>query len=166
MPSFTERLKRWESFSSPMRSMLDEYARAIVDLERVVAPMTDAQYTASTPLSNDTFPTLKVMMEHVIGASHSYTNYIEDALEGVDRGRRQPAFDFATPATAMTSLWSSFDHMIDVLDAASDFNEDQIFKLSFTARWGEHFNLEQILEHAICHILRHRRQVEHWLNAM
>jgi hypothetical protein len=66
----------------------------------------------------------------------------------------------------MTSLWASFDHMIDVLQPAASFNEDQIFALSFTARWGEHFNLEQILEHAICHILRHRRQAEMWLAAM
>jgi hypothetical protein len=28
------------------------------------------------------------------------------------------------------------------------------------SRWGMRYNLEQMMEHAIVHILRHRRQIE------
>jgi hypothetical protein len=26
--------------------------------------------------------------------------------------------------------------------------------------WGQHYDIEQMMEHAIVHVLRHRRQVE------
>jgi hypothetical protein len=31
------------------------------------------------------------------------------------------------------------------------------------ASWGQVFDLEQLLEHALAHLLRHRRQLERWL---
>ena len=45
------------------------------------------------------------------------------------------------------------------LDRAS---EAEIQALSFTVRWGPRYDPEMILEHAICHYLRHRRQLERW----
>ncbi len=33
------------------------------------------------------------------------------------------------------------------------------------SRWGVRYDLEQLLEHAIVHVLRHRRQIEKLLNA-
>ena len=29
--------------------------------------------------------------------------------------------------------------------------------------WGQQYNVEQLMEHAIVHILRHRRQIERFL---
>jgi len=31
------------------------------------------------------------------------------------------------------------------------------------SRWGAVYDLEQLLEHAIVHVLRHRRQIERFL---
>jgi len=33
-------------------------------------------------------------------------------------------------------------------------------------RWGQLFDVEQLMEHAIVHILRHRRQIEKFLIAL
>jgi len=41
--------------------------------------------------------------------------------------------------------------------------EEDIFSVKFVTRWGEEFNFEQILEHAVVHILRHRRQIEKFI---
>jgi hypothetical protein len=40
--------------------------------------------------------------------------------------------------------------------------EDDIRALTFTVRWGPVYDPEMLLEHAICHLLRHRRQLERW----
>ncbi|AIJ37733.1 hypothetical protein [Flavobacterium psychrophilum] len=32
-----------------------------------------------------------------------------------------------------------------------------------TVNWGEQYDIEQLLEHAIVHILRHRRQIENFI---
>ena len=40
--------------------------------------------------------------------------------------------------------------------------EQEIQALSFAVRWGARYAPEMILEHAVCHLLRHRRQLERW----
>jgi len=40
---------------------------------------------------------------------------------------------------------------------------NQVSEWSFEARWGVTYDAEQMLEHAIVHILRHRRQIEIFL---
>jgi hypothetical protein len=40
--------------------------------------------------------------------------------------------------------------------------EQEIQALSFAVRWGPRYDPEMILEHAVCHLLRHRRQLERW----
>jgi hypothetical protein len=40
--------------------------------------------------------------------------------------------------------------------------EKEVLALSFPVRWGLTYDPEMILEHAICHLLRHRRQLERW----
>jgi hypothetical protein len=39
---------------------------------------------------------------------------------------------------------------------------DEVLKLEFKVSWGSTYNPEILLEHAICHLLRHRRQLERW----
>ena len=40
--------------------------------------------------------------------------------------------------------------------------DEEIQALSFAVRWGPRYDPEMILEHAVCHLLRHRRQLERW----
>jgi len=40
--------------------------------------------------------------------------------------------------------------------------EAEIQALSFTVRWGPRYDPKMILEHAVCHVLRDRRQLERW----
>jgi chromosomal replication initiation ATPase DnaA len=35
--------------------------------------------------------------------------------------------------------------------------------LKIQVRWGQLYDIEQLMEHAIVHILRHRRQIERFL---
>jgi hypothetical protein len=39
---------------------------------------------------------------------------------------------------------------------------DEVTKIEFKVSWGPVYNPEILLEHAICHLLRHRRQLERW----
>jgi len=49
-----------------------------------------------------------------------------------------------------------------ILDILLKATEQEIQVLSFTVRWGPRYDPEMILEHAVCHLLRHRRQLERW----
>ena len=41
-----------------------------------------------------------------------------------------------------------------------EYSDEDIMQVKMIVRWGPQYDLEQLLEHAIVHILRHRRQIE------
>ena len=43
-----------------------------------------------------------------------------------------------------------------------EFNNDKKIKV----RWGQSYDVEQLYEHAIVHILRHRRQIERFIQKL
>ncbi len=63
----------------------------------------------------------------------------------------------------MRSVWVAFERMVAMLGRIKDFEEKQQASFKVTTRWQTEYDIEQMLEHAIVHILRHRRQVELWL---
>ncbi len=59
-----------------------------------------------------------------------------------------------------------FDSMlaynVATLDGKWEMPDNQIEAVSMTVHWGPTYDVEQLLEHAIVHILRHRRQIDKW----
>jgi hypothetical protein len=41
--------------------------------------------------------------------------------------------------------------------------DEEIESITMQTGWGVTYNLEQLLEHAIVHLLRHRRQIEKFM---
>jgi hypothetical protein len=48
------------------------------------------------------------------------------------------------------------------VDPLRVLSEKEVMAMEFRVSWGAVYNPESMLEHAICHLLRHRRQLEHW----
>jgi len=46
-----------------------------------------------------------------------------------------------------------------------ELTNEEIMKVKMIVRWGPQYDLEQLLEHAVVHILRHRRQIEKFISA-
>jgi uncharacterized damage-inducible protein DinB len=81
---------------------------------------------------------------------------------------------FNLPVTALpthledkTASIASLEKVLNYTAAAFEdkwgMSEDEIDKVTMPAPWGTTYTLEQMLEHAIVHILRHRRQIERLL---
>ena len=157
---------RWSNYSGSLRAILDEYARAIRDYETVLLAVPAERYGAKTVLSDESFSNIKDIAAHVVGAAHSYAYHINRALDKPDGpfpARREYAVE--TPTVAIASLWAGFDQMVDVLGRIKDWSDDQQAEVKFISRWKQPYDIEQMLEHAIVHILRHRRQIERWRDA-
>ena len=54
-------------------------------------------------------------------------------------------------------------HTATTLEGKWELPDEQIMAVKMRVRWGPVYDLEQMLEHAIVHILRHRRQIERFL---
>jgi len=155
----------YSSYAPWVRAILDEYARAIRDLELVVKRISPEQYVTRTDLSDEEFPDIRAIMGHVVGAGNRYVDYIESALDNTDVTRRQHDYACDTPAEALASLWDAYDRMVRLLSRTVGRSDAELAQLEIRTRWAQTYDIEQMLEHAIVHILRHRRQIVRWVAA-
>jgi len=157
--------QRWAAYSGTLRAVLDEYARAIRDYEAVLLATPADRYVAKTALSDDEFANIRDIAAHTVGAAHSYAFHINRAIDKLDGPipKRESAVD--TPPVAIASLWEAFNHMVEVLGRIKDWQDGDLANVRFESRWKQPYDIEQMLEHAIVHILRHRRQIERWRDA-
>lgn len=63
---------------------------------------------------------------------------------------------------ALDAIDSMLAYTVQSLDRRWDLSEKDIAGTIIHSRWGVTYDLEQLLEHAILHILRHRRQIDRW----
>ena len=68
-----------------------------------------------------------------------------------------------TPQQGVTELDKMLNYTNIQLIDKYELPLEEIEQWSFDSRWGVTYNIEQLLEHAIVHILRHRRQIERFL---
>jgi hypothetical protein len=70
----------------------------------------------------------------------------------------------ARPLLSQTEVLAAFKEMLAhtarSLDGRWEMPYEEMESIAIQSRWGPTYNLEQMLEHAIVHILRHRRQIE------
>ena len=52
------------------------------------------------------------------------------------------------------------EYTAQTLEGRWEMTDEEIERITMPTGWGVTYNLEQLLEHAIVHILRHRRQIE------
>jgi uncharacterized damage-inducible protein DinB len=55
------------------------------------------------------------------------------------------------------------EYTAQTVEGRWEMTDEEIEKAAVDRGWGVIYNLEQLLEHAIVHILRHRRQIEKFI---
>jgi hypothetical protein len=154
---------RHPGLSGPFGALIDEYARAAEDFCRVVETFDLARFDVERPSNNPSTVSARAICLHVIGCAHLYAHYIRKA-RGVDfveryetdAARLHSALDVRALLTEGIMLTE------ETVEPLMKATEQEIQALSFTVRWGPRYDPEMILEHAVCHLLRHRRQLERW----
>lgn len=135
-------------------ALLDEYERAILDLSKTISSFSD---TALTATINDV--SVQLILAHVVRSGYAYALYIQKLLgeqNGIpDLVYRKTISEYQNDLTAFfifteNVLRNFIDNQLEECD-----NEKKI-----TTSWGQVYDMEQMMEHAIVHILRHRRQIE------
>ena len=99
----------------------------------------------------------------MIGAANRYAHYIRKArdIDFVERDEADPA-RLDSPRDVRALLTEGMVLTEETVEPLLKATEQEIQALSFTVRWGPRYDPEMILEHAVCHLLRHRRQLERW----
>jgi len=118
-------------------------------------PMPDAQGDAD-------YESPERLVAHVQGAARSYMLWIWEMLgqpiEGLPRVREAEAIVPALDQFQADTLsgWEKHGALL---------TNEQLAPTQYLSRWGEPHTIEQMLEHAVVHPMRHRRQLERILES-
>ena len=150
----------------PLGALVDEYERAAADLERVLASATDEQYQriVDPDTADEHCRSIQSIMRHVVRAGYGYVNSIraqhfhmaDTAPEPADLGRQ----------AAIQALRKVVEYTEETFEGRWHMTDQEVCDTMVTTRWGVTTTMEFLMEHAVVHILRHRRQIEKFLDPM
>jgi hypothetical protein len=154
---------RHPGLAGPFGALMDEYARAAEDFCRVVERFDQVRFYGERPSNDPNTVSPRAICLHVIGAAHRYAHYVRKArgVDFVERFDADPA-RLHSPLDVRALLAEGIVLAEETVAPLLKAGEQEIQALAFTVRWGPQYDPEMILEHAVCHVLRHRRQLERW----
>ncbi|WP_316801776.1 DinB family protein [Pedobacter nototheniae] len=142
-------------------ALLDEYKKAIDELIITISPLNPLQLSeiVNPTATDEDSRSVQNILSHVLSSIYSYSVYIENSI-GLDTVRPE-RFIADDVREYIIQLNSGFEYsknlfvqnpniILEVVDGNKKIN----------TRWGQQYDVEQLMEHAIVHILRHRRQIE------
>ena len=142
-------------------ALLDEYERAINDLQAVISTLTPEQLTkiVDTQTNDPDCVSIQSVLSHVVRSGYGYIVYMRKHLgEELNFFEREPLDSVADYHTALTKMFRYNEQFFEDYPNIAIEELDNTKKI--VTRWGQVFDVEQLMEHAIVHILRHRRQIE------
>jgi len=140
-------------------AVMDEYERAATDLKNLIENISEKDFVkiVDAETKDDDCRSVQTIISHVINSGFGYANYIRDwysiSKSSPDR-RLISQKDFSSELDKVLAYTS------ETLLDKWEFSDEEIMKVKMIVRWGPQYDLEQLLEHAVVHILRHRRQIE------
>jgi uncharacterized damage-inducible protein DinB len=140
-------------------ALMDEYERAAAELKRLVENIDEEDFSRiiDPQASDENCRSIQTIMSHVVGAGRGYAADIREAFSIATERRPKRLL-------SQRESLEEFDAMLaytaQTLDGKWEMPEPAIQGTAIHSRWGPKYDLEQLLEHAIVHILRHRRQIE------
>ncbi len=145
-------------------ALMDEYERATLELIDLLKTIDIKTYVLiiDTKTKDKDCKSIQTIMNHVVRAGYGYANYIrkqfaEDFIE------RKDTYKVDTPKFAIAKLDDVLKYSEETLSNKWKISYNKIRKNIIHSNWGQDFDMDQLLEHAIVHILRHRRQIERFL---
>lgn len=140
-------------------AIMDEYERAADEFKNLIARIPDNDFVkiVDTETKDDDCRSVQTIVSHVTNSGFGYANYIRDWFSIPKKSPERKIL-------SREEFVSRFDKMLaytsETLEGKWEYSDDDIKKVKMIVRWGPQYDLEQLLEHAVVHILRHRRQIE------
>ena len=140
-------------------ALMDEYERASSELARLVEQIPDDDFTliVDSQTKDEDCRSIQTIMSHVVRAGYGYADYIREQLS-IASTRPQPKL--LSRRESLEQLEAALRYTEQTLEGRWEMSAEEISGIVIKSRWGAVYDAEGLLEHAIVHILRHRRQIE------
>jgi len=143
-------------------ALMDEYERAAAELALLVGEIPEDAYlrAVDTETSDEDCRSVQTIISHVVGSGYSYADYLRETFS-IPSSR--PAPGMIPYHDALPRLREMLDYTVETLEGRWEMTWEETTRHLIHTRWGATYNIEGLLEHAIVHILRHRRQIERFM---
>ncbi|MEW6195334.1 MAG: DinB family protein [Bacteroidota bacterium] len=142
-------------------ALMDEYERAALDLKNVIEKLPQDKFVKIYDHNtlDEHCRSIITIMKHVVAAGYRYGNQIRIFLGLVPI---IPEYKIETPRDAIRALDKVLTFTANTIEGHWNMDENQIVATRQETKWGL-YDIEMMFEHAIVHLLRHRRQIEKFL---
>lgn len=147
-------------------ALLDIYEQAILDLKNVIKDIPDNALTKiiDEKTTNEDCKSIQTILSHVVSSGYSYATSIHN-LKGHNAKRPDKVYHLSIEEY-LKDLTNVFIFSENVFSEIKDDELEQYDdSLKIKTGWGQLYDIEQLTEHAIVHILRHKRQIERMKNS-
>jgi uncharacterized damage-inducible protein DinB len=139
--------------------LLDVYEKAFFELKEAIdtIPDGDLETIVDATTNDPNCRSIQSVLSHIVSAAYSYVIYIR-AQRGEELAR--PDKKFHQTIKEYTDDFSAAFHFM--ADAISNMKDEDLCNQSnkMHVAWGQDYDTEQMIEHAIVHVMRHTHQIE------
>ena len=142
-------------------ALMDEYERVSLELRNLLSTISQEEFIKIyDPLTTDEdCRSIQSVMKHVVRAGYGYADQICVFLKKPVINNDYHVYNVVH---AIEGLEKVINFTADIVGDRLKMTEKEILATRQETRWGL-YDIEMMFEHAIVHILRHRRQIEKWL---
>ena len=146
----------------PVGALMDEYERAASELSRLVEriPEDDVVRVVDPRTEDDDCRSVQTITSHVVNAGYGYADYLR-AVFAIPSAR--PPKRLLTPGESLAQLDAMLVYTAETLEGRWEMADEEMMSAVIHSGWGVRYDVEQLLEHAVVHVLRHRRQIERFI---
>ena len=143
-------------------ALLDEYERAVWELRRLVEQIaeTDALRVVDPTTEDEDCRSVQTIMSHVVNAGYGYADLLRKHFSITST---RPPKALLSQREYLERLDAVLAYTAETLEGRWRMTDEEISGAVINSGWGVRYDVEQLLEHAIVHVLRHRRQIEKFM---
>ncbi|MEE9437453.1 MAG: DinB family protein [Saprospiraceae bacterium] len=142
-------------------ALLDEYEKSISALILVIEDIKECDLIkiVDTKTKDEDCKSIQSILSHTILSGYNYVIEIRKWLGEEIMYKSKPTY--TTTNQYIDGLKTMFQYNEKLFSDHPNIKiETHETDKKLVVRWGQTYDVEQLLEHAIVHILRHRRQIE------
>jgi uncharacterized damage-inducible protein DinB len=146
----------------PIGALMDEYERAASELRRLVEhiPEDDVVRVVDPQTEDEACRSVQTIMSHVVSAGYGYADYLRGAFSIPST---RPPKGLLSHQESLEQLDAMLEYTAQTLEGRWEMTDEEMTGTVIHSGWGVTYDVEQLLEHAIVHVLRHRRQIERFI---
>lgn len=142
-------------------ALLDEYEKSVTELKSVIINLTTSELVKNVDevTKDKDCSSIQTILSHVIESGYTYVIEIRKWLgEDLKYMNKELLYSTKEYAIALDRMFLYSENLFQ--DYPTIKLEEYDSNKKVKVRWGQEYDVDQLFEHAIVHILRHRRQIE------